>query len=120
MEEAQIVSFILSGVSLISSVAIVVRLFTKTEVAVDQLKTQASDTAALARQTHDYVRSEMKVESELLRSRTSALESNVLGLASQKSLDALSDRIQMSLAHLEKTITAELRFQQKRDEHDHS
>ncbi len=112
MEESikDAVSLILSVLSLITSVAVVVRLVVKTESSVDVLKEQMKDVTALSRSTHDHLHGPVHVDLEGQKAKTERLIEDIKGLATQERVDSLIREVIMSIKHLETKVVLQLQL----------
>lgn len=106
-ESIAIAGFITSIVSLLGVFAVVVRLFTKTEVRVDVVEERGKETALLARTTHDSFNGPARAEHEKLVGRVVSLEAEIKSKATTEAVMALANEMRQGFKHLEAVIRSQ-------------
>jgi stress response protein SCP2 len=98
------VALLVSIMSLLGTFAIVVRLFTKTEIRVDVIAEKLEEAAKLARVTADNFNGEGRNAHTALTARVTALEAAIGRLATIERVDAVLSEVRQGFKHLEDVI----------------
>lgn len=101
------IGLITSVISLFGVFAVVVRLFTKTEVRVDVVDERGKETSALCRATADAFNGPARAEHERLVGRVNTLEGDIKNKATAESVTSLRDEMRQGFKHLEQVIRSQ-------------
>lgn len=110
-----VMGLFLGVVSLFTSFAVIVRLFTKTEVRVDRLAVDVEKVDTLSRATHDDFNGRARNAHTELAGKVLALEAAQLKLATVESVTTLTTELRLGLRHIASLIAVRLGT---KDEHD--